>query len=661
MRPVVLTCLIILLVFGKAKAEIDLEPTAQNFTKMMKLQNPSDEEIMAIIQLSIAYSYSNKDSCLQLGERSLELAANKKALHAEALIELGDSYRIFGDYEKAERLLIDGREIFVELKEREKVAVSDNKLGALMKNLGNDEKAIEYYLSALSTWQDLKDSANIIKPYINIATILQDTDRPLLALEYNQYAYEIAELMDDDLGKGFVANNVALIYIEQAEKFNSIADTIAVGANLYRDSAFVMTEMAVDNYAEALEIAQESQNNIEIIRVLGNIADLKFDQGKFEEALEINSGLEELTEDHGAALFGIIYRTRQCKIYSALGDQKKAIEFGEDAVKRATELNIELNTAQAHRELTIAYKRKGDFEKALASFEIYKAYSDNMNAAERKKAIDEIESRYQSIQKAKKILEQQNNILALEDYNSRIRTQRNFVYTGIAIFILLSITGFWVFSLKRERNDKIAFTEALIYAQEEERKRIARDLHDGVGQSLLLINQQLTNNQKSIFDNQELITETLEEVRSISRDLHPFQLDKLGLTAAIENMLLRVQSSSNLFVSKEIENINGLVDKKSELHLYRVIQEALNNVMKHAEAKAVKLTISRNNREINIEIMDNGNGFSRDLKKAPANSLGLRTMRERVSSLGGELNILKVEPKGSNIQVKVPINKDLNV
>ena len=210
--------------------------------------------------------------------------------------------------------------------------------------------------------------------------------------------------------------------------------------------------------------------------------------------------------------------------------------------------------------------------------------------------------------------------------------------------------------IRREKNDRKAFAEALIFAQEEERKRIARDLHDGVGQSLLLIKKQMSSTHEVTVENQQMISDTLEEVRTISRDLHPFQLEKFGLTNSINDVIEKVERSTDLFISREIINIDESVLKKNQIHIYRAIQEALSNIVKHAEATAAKVSIVEKGNELIMKIMDNGKGYDHELAIVKLKSLGLRTMHERISSIGGRLKIEKNIPSGTILTFTIPKN-----
>jgi signal transduction histidine kinase len=288
---------------------------------------------------------------------------------------------------------------------------------------------------------------------------------------------------------------------------------------------------------------------------------------------------------------------------------------------------------------------------ALEMLEIIQKRQKQKQEESVQKAIVDAETKYKTAEKEKEILE-----LAIA--NEKISKQRNYTIMG---GLLLGIFGFWGYrfnKVKKDRNDKMAFAEALIFAQEEERKRIGRDLHDGIGQTLLLIKKQMDNNIGATLENKQMISDTLNEVRSISQDLHPFQLDKFGLTATINDMVLKIEQSTDLFITREIDDIDGMLDQKSEIHLYRTIQEALSNIIKHAGASAAKISMHNKADKILVSILDNGKGFDLELAVLTSKSLGIRTMHERISAIGGKLKIEKGETSGTQVNIILPKSKN---
>ncbi len=204
------------------------------------------------------------------------------------------------------------------------------------------------------------------------------------------------------------------------------------------------------------------------------------------------------------------------------------------------------------------------------------------------------------------------------------------------------------FQLRKKLQDKFALD--LINSQEDERKRIARELHDSVSQQLTLIKRKAQNNEQ--IEISELTNNTLEEVRHISRGLFPPLLKQLGFTESVEQLAVDIDENNNLFVSTYIENIDKDLNDENALHLYRFIQECLNNILKHAEAKALSITIEKEKDTILVLIKDNGKGFDVGASKNK-NSLGLKTLEERIRILNGELNIESIPTQGTTTKAKI--------
>lgn len=223
---------------------------------------------------------------------------------------------------------------------------------------------------------------------------------------------------------------------------------------------------------------------------------------------------------------------------------------------------------------------------------------------------------------------------------------------------ILSITAlgvflFYYYKNKAAQRRNETYTHNLIKAQEEERTRVARELHDSVGQKLMLLTKKTktAGNPEMEF----LATNTLEELRTISRGLHPATLERLGPTAAIRTMIDEVDANTNIFFTHEIEDIDTLISKEASLHLYRIIQEVLNNMVKHAEAKAASVTIEKKRNTIETIIIDNGKGFEHSEKLKTSDSLGMKTLLERAKILHSKIDIKSQINKGTTITLIIPI------
>lgn len=233
---------------------------------------------------------------------------------------------------------------------------------------------------------------------------------------------------------------------------------------------------------------------------------------------------------------------------------------------------------------------------------------------------------------------------------------QEFIYKTWWFMILLSviIISILLWFLRQERIKKHLlenFSQGLIQSQENERSRIAIELHDSISQQLTLIKRKAQNSKQEEIS--ALTNNTLEEVRTISRGLYPPLLKQLGLTESISQLLLDIDQETNLFVSTEVSNIDLYFNEVQALNCYRFVQECITNVIKHAEAKAISLNVIENKNSILIIIQDNGNGFSLSEARAK-NSFGLKTIYERVRILNGVLSIKSKISLGTKITAKIP-------
>jgi signal transduction histidine kinase len=193
----------------------------------------------------------------------------------------------------------------------------------------------------------------------------------------------------------------------------------------------------------------------------------------------------------------------------------------------------------------------------------------------------------------------------------------------------------------------------LLQSQEEERKRISKDLHDGLGQSLLVIKNKIAlKNDKTT---KELINNAIEEMRCISRALHPFQLKSIGISSALNKLIHQLDENSDTYIFGNIDNIDNLLSTEKEVNLFRIVQESLSNIIKHADANSAKVTLFTIKKIINIIIQDNGIGFDYVEKYNDTKSLGLKTIKERVKFLKGTLKIVSTKNGGTTFKIKFPI------
>lgn len=206
----------------------------------------------------------------------------------------------------------------------------------------------------------------------------------------------------------------------------------------------------------------------------------------------------------------------------------------------------------------------------------------------------------------------------------------------------------------------------IMQAHEEERQRIARDLHDGIGQALysILINLKVVESEanptikQNIKDIANIVEMIMEDVRRLSHTLRPEVLDDLGFIPALKSFIDHYQKIYAIKVYFSYPEDQVRFNKEVETHLYRICQEALTNVAKHAKATRIYVALKILDQEIVLTVEDNGKGFKVDqqLKQQSRNQIGLYSMRERAELLNGTFNILSTINKGTTIKVTIPKN-----
>ena len=219
--------------------------------------------------------------------------------------------------------------------------------------------------------------------------------------------------------------------------------------------------------------------------------------------------------------------------------------------------------------------------------------------------------------------------------------------------------------LERARAAQEAFSKQLIESQETERKRIASELHDSLGQELLIIKNRAALGLKLIGDEDRTkeqieqiagtASQAISEVRQIAYNLRPYHLDEIGLTQSLEELIERVANACPIKFTSDIDNIDDLLSKEGAINLYRIVQEGLNNIVKHSEASEAKLLVKRNPREIEAVIKDNGKGFSLPGGTTRRPGFGLTGLSERARILGGTLSINSLPSKGTTVKLKLRV------
>lgn len=240
-------------------------------------------------------------------------------------------------------------------------------------------------------------------------------------------------------------------------------------------------------------------------------------------------------------------------------------------------------------------------------------------------------------------------------------------YWMLMVLLAGLITLAYQFRLRKlelRRQQQQEFSRQLINAHEAERKRIATEIHDGIGHTLLIIRNWIAlalkkseGARKELSEADTLTAKVLDETKTIAADLRPLHFQTFGLTSSLEDIVESVRESTELAVAAEIDNVDDLFNPDQQLSIFRIFQECFNNILKHARAKSVVVTLKRTGRSVSLTIVDDGVGFTSPLHDSRADKgehLGLNSIRHRTELLGGTCVFKSVAEKGTTVRIDLP-------
>ena len=256
------------------------------------------------------------------------------------------------------------------------------------------------------------------------------------------------------------------------------------------------------------------------------------------------------------------------------------------------------------------------------------------------------------------------SVFEKERAQNEIRQQKETIKTKNILLVLLgslffvAICGIFLYMLWTERkkiilekNNNIRFGKNLISRVEIERQRLSSDLHDSISHDLLGLKAMIKSGDENAMNKTDSI---IENLRNICRNLRPAMFEKVGLVNSLLEMKEEIERQHDIYINFEY-NYQKSFDTETELQVFRIIQEAFNNIIKHANAHAARIKIEESPKQVDIEISDSGCGFDINKARLNTNSFGMSNMRKRAIYINGLLSV-KSSANGTQIHLIVPKN-----
>lgn len=358
------------------------------------------------------------------------------------------------------------------------------------------------------------------------------------------------------------------------------------------------------------------------------------------------------------------------KAYCLQKKYGEAIKATLPALQEAQQKNLFFMREMAHETLAEAYREIGNFKKALEQQTAYSAVKDSLMRKGKMLAISQMEMKYQVAEKDKAITEKE---LALVKKDNSIKSKNVWIATIAAGFILLiatSLTGFLrsrhrqqITALQTKQELELTRLQATISGEENERQRLARELHDGIGGQLGSMRLQLdTAIRKNVVTDDDgdfanvlhQLDDTYTELRKTAHNLMPETLVQEGLAKAVSVFCAGIGNGTGIEMTFESVGKIPRLAPTDELALYRMVQELVHNMVKHAKASQALVQIAYDGNTLGLTVEDNGVGIiEKTDKSSGGKGLGLVAIQERIKAMGGQMDIFSKPDKGTSINIEL--------
>lgn len=625
--------------------------------------HPAADSARVILLYNISEELTSHDPTKGQAEGAEALALAQRLGYRRGV---GKVYRLLGrfnsnagKYDAALHALRQAQAIFQQLRDTFSLAGSLSQIGGVYSDQGNYEKAVVAYNQALTLAEQRGDVGS-----------------------QKSYAFNLGGIYGE-MGQYEKAINIFQQHFEEIYDLNRNPD---ITCALYQNLATCYEKLG--QYAKAQRYADLDLKEARQAGLQAEEADALLLLGQLEaDQHRVPASLPYLTQ-----ALALMRRLAQpdytAKALLALGDSWSKLGRNQEANRAFTEaaqlaeqVNDKPLRQEAYRGLATVDAKLGNYQAAYRYQALAAAWQDSvLNEASLDK-ITTLQVRYETEHKdaQNRLLQKQKQLqqAQLQTQQQVIRRRNVQLWAGLAVAALLAGLAYLLYNRRRLRRE-VEFAQerqllerlraqAVLEAEEAERRRIGSDLHDGVGQLLTAATLNLhslgeelgvqTEGQQSLLQNAlAVVEESFSEVRSISHNLMPNALIKRGLAQAVRDFLDKLPSAGRVKINLEVVGLDrgGRLEPTMENVLFRVIQELVQNILKHAQATEVTLQIIRHPEELTVLVEDNGLGFDPAALGEDA-GIGLKNIESRMAYLGGRVDFDAAPGRGTTVTLEVPL------
>lgn len=550
----------------------------------------------------------------------------------------------------------------------------------ILNNQGKFKEALELCLELLDELKEGGDKKELAAAHINTGSERQYLSDFEEAAQNYLIAAKLAEEIGNKKFQRVANNNLASIFnsLQQYQKGKQYAEqSLLLAKEMKDDYAMASSTINIATSESFLKEYDRSFNHFKEVETLGikmedDIIIMDGWLGMADNLVELNRGIEADKYYRDVITAAKKINAPEYEMYGCMGLSKYLLKVRNyPAAKQIIDRGIQLAQQLGTRlELKDLYLRASELVEAtgnsLAALQWHKkfvALNDSVLNEKNTASINLMEIKYETGKK-----EQQ---LALQQIAIQKKNVLNYILLGsVAAFAVISFLLFRTYQQKRKLQEKrivelekeklLSATQSLLKGQEDERSRLAKDLHDGLGGLLSGVKLQLGAMKGNLILSEEhgktfnnalvKLDESISEMRRVAHNMMPEALMKLGLQQALQDYCDSLSASQPFAINCEFHGLENRMESSVEIAVYRIVQELLNNAVKHSQATSILAQVIRHDRNLSITIEDNGVGYNAaqaDLFRGT----GLKNIQSRVDYLKGQIDIQSVPGKGTSVHI----------
>lgn len=663
--------LLILLLNGLMLLSFAQDSSAQNRyldslkNELTKKDLPDSVRIDDMLMLGNELGYSDDSTARNYFKSAFRLAASKNFYErmGDAISGIGLTYYRTNNLDTCLHLFKRADTFYMRSNSATAKASqisSKMNIATVLRTMGNFRDALTMYLKGIDAFKNAdfpgKDK-KLLTAYLNIGLVYNEFDQYDKALYYHRKGLALTNAA--------LENYINLYYLRLAH----IHDFLEL--KQYDSAKYYLTsEDSSFRKLNQVDILSSLYSNWGIYYL--GVKDTASALTNFEKAYQYAvRSKNEFRQNQMLARMATIYLSRK--------EYRKSADAYEKAYRLSHAIKDKPSEMHYLKALAGLYADNlGNDRKATQYYRQYTQLADSLNESEVKKKINEIENKYQAQKKEDSILVLRKNAQVQQLELHKKKMLNTALIIGSLLLLLSVLLAFRNFrnsnrllkqseKLKEQRiselekERQLVAMQSVLKGQEEERSRLARDLHDGVGGLLSGVKLSLSTMKGNVFLSEEnaqavsnvigQLDQSIAELRRVSHNMMPEALIKYGLKEALENYCENINLSGSLKVQLQTYGMETRMDQNTEIVLYRIVQELLNNVIKHAGAKNVLIQLMRENERFSLTVEDDGKGFdvnAADLK----GGAGLANIKARVDYIGGTMDIRSAPGEGTSVNIE---------